>query len=384
MPKYYNKPKFKVAAVQAGSVYRDAPQWFDLEATLEKATRLIEEAGRREAKLVVFPECFLPAYPYFCFEHGEERAFGEMWAKLLWSSVEVPGTETEALCAAAKKAGTYVAIGLNERDKKYMGRMYNSILYLSPQGEILGVHRKICNTMQERLFHTPGDGGNNIRAVFKTDIGNIGGSICGEHCQLGLLNIWIMEGIQIHCSLWPGFKDIQAHIDVNTRALCFAGHCFGVLSSCYISEKNWPRNFSKNSVFTTIGALHGGSGIVNPHGEYIAGPVYDKETIVYAEVDLGLTDQSRFAVNLTGTYSRWDLINLNVREEPYEPLVPVKEDEKTTPEYSMVRNFEERIKRLEQQVAALSNEKEQNVDKKTKADDKKRTKPTRKNQSAKR
>ena len=137
MPGYYDKPKFKVAAVQTGSVYREPPQWFDLDATLEKAIGFIEEAGSQGARLVVFSECFLPAYPYFGLDHSNERAFGEIWAKLLWSSVEVPSRETEALCAAAKRANTYVAIGLNERDKKYKGRMYNSILYLSPQGRIL-------------------------------------------------------------------------------------------------------------------------------------------------------------------------------------------------------------------------------------------------------
>ncbi len=355
--RYYDKPKFKVAAVQTGSVYREPPQWFDLEATLEKAIGFIEEAGRKGAKLVVFSECFLPAYPYFGLDHRDERTFGEIWAKFLWSSVEVPSRDTEALCAAAKRAGTYVAIGLNERDKKYKGRMYNSILYLSPQGRILGTHRKICNTVQERLFHTSGDGGDNLRTIFKTDIGNLGGSICGEHCQFGLLQNWIMQGIELHCSLWPGIKFIEAHIDVNTRALCFAGHCFAVLSSCYIPEKDWINNFYGNSIFNANERLHGGSGVVNPNGEYIAGPVYDKEAIVYADVDLGLTDQNRFAVNLTGAYSRWDLINLNVRQEGYEPIIPMEAVERLAPEPKEVNALEERIKLLEQQLAKLSHKK---------------------------
>ena len=362
MPGYYDKPKFKVAAVQTGSVYREAPQWFDLEATLEKAIGYIEEAGSKGAKLVVFSECFLPAYPFFGLDHSNERTFGEMWAKFLWSSVEVPSRETEALCAAAKRADTYVAIGLNERDKKYMGRMYNSILYLSPQGRILGTHRKICNTVQERLFHTPGDGGDNLRAVFKTEIGNLGGSICGEHCQFGLLHNWIMQGVQVHCSLWPGIKFIEAHIDVNTRAMCYAGHCFGVLSSCYIPEKDWPDNFYSNSIFAGKVPLHGGSGVINPNGEYIAGPVYDEETIVYADVDPGLIDQTRFAVNLTGAYSRWDIINVNVRQETYEPIIPMEAAGRPAPESKEVKDLEEQITRLEQQIATFSHETAKDTD----------------------
>lgn len=363
MPGYYDKPKFKVAAVQTGAVYRDAPQWFDVDATLEKAIGFIEEVGSKGARLVVFPECFLPGYPYFCLDLSEKPTFREMWAKFLWNSVEVPGRETEALCAAAKRAASYVAIGLNERDKKYPGRMYNSILYLSPEGKILGTHRKICNTVQERLFHTMGDGGDNLRTVFKTEIGNLGGAICGEHCQFTLLHTWIMQGVQVHCALWPGDKGMEAHIDVSTRAMCCAGHCFGVLSSCYLPEEDWPKNFYRNSQFTTAGSggFGGGSGVVNPRGEYIAGPVYGKETVVYADVDLAFCDQGRYGVNLTGNYSRWDLLNVHMQQEPYDPIVPMEAPGVPVPEPKEAGDWEQRISRLEQQVAALCHGKAQNI-----------------------
>jgi nitrilase len=364
MSAYYEKPKYKVASVQSGPVYRDSPKWFDTEATLEKAVGYIEEAGRQGAKLIVFPESFLPGYPYFSIDHTDESIFPEMWAKYLWSSIEVPSRETNALCTAAKKVGTYIAIGLNERDKKYMGRMYNSILYVSPQGKILGTHRKICNTITERLFHTPGDGGENLKAVFETDIGNLGGSICGEHAQFGLLYYWIMQGIQIHCSLWPGIRNIETHTDVNTRALCFAGHCFGVLSACYIPQKDWPANFCSNSIFAGKTPLHGGSGIIGPNGEYITGPVYDKETIVYADVDLSLIDKARCAVNLTGYYSRWDIISLNIRQEQYLPVIPMEIPVKSSTESQEIKELQERISSLEQQIASLShNTKKETIEK---------------------
>lgn len=112
-------PRYKVAAIQAGSVVKDAPLWFDLEATLDKAVGLIEEAGRNEARLIVFPECFLPCFPYWSLDLVEEFMFNEIWAKYLASSIEVPSKETEALCAAAKRANAYVAMGINERSKKY-------------------------------------------------------------------------------------------------------------------------------------------------------------------------------------------------------------------------------------------------------------------------
>lgn len=352
MSNHYEHPRIKVAAVQSGSVFRDAPQWFDLDATLEKSISLIEEAGRNGAKLIVFPECHLPCYPHFSLDIADRPTYNDMWAKLLWSSVEVPSKETEALCTAAKKAGAYIAMGLTERDSKYQGRMYNSILYISPRGEILGTHRKICNTVQERLFHTPGGGGDNLKTVFKTEIGNIGGSICGEHCQLLLNHCWIVQGIQIHCSLWPGQPALETHTDINSRALCYTGHIFGVIAAAYIPEKDFPKNFCRNSRF---GVPHvnfrGGSGVVNPWGEYIAGPVYDKETIVYGEIDLGDVDRSRSGINMVGIYSRWDLLNVNIREETYEPLLPM--GEKPSTESGKVESLEARIKQLEEQVEGM-------------------------------
>ena len=139
-------PKYKVAAVQASPIVKDSPQWFDLAASIDKATSLIAEAGRNGARLVVFPECWLPCYPFWSLNVGDRKGFSEIWANFLWNSVEVPSQETEILCAAAKAAGVYVAMGINERDKIYSGRMYNSILFLGPDGQILGTHRKICIT----------------------------------------------------------------------------------------------------------------------------------------------------------------------------------------------------------------------------------------------
>ena len=361
MTGYHGYPQFKVAAVQASPIIRDAPQWFDLESTLDKAVSLIVEAGSNGARLVVFPECWLPCYPYLSLDLTDEPdqpGFNEIWANLLWNSVEVPSRETEALGKAAERANAYIVMGINERDKMFPGRMYNSILYLSPRGEVIGTHRKICNTVQERFFHTPGDGGDNLKAVFKTEIGNIGGSICGEHAQLTLMYNWIMQGLQIHCSLWPGIKGLETHSGLLTRAMCRIGHMFGVLSATYIPEQDMPKNFYKNSLFNIPGSLRGGSGVVNPYGEYIAGPVYDEETIVYGDIDPSDIDKSRLAVNLTGSYSRWDLLSLNVQQATYEPLVPMEAPQGALPvlESNRIKALEARVKQLEQQITTFSSE----------------------------
>jgi predicted amidohydrolase len=361
----HDHPRFKAAAVQAGPIYRDAPHYFDLEATLEKAVGLIEKAGQEGARLIVFPEGWLPCFPYWSLDHTSDRAiFADIWAKLLWSSIEVPSRETEVLGAAAKKANAYVAMGLNERDKKFSDRMYNSVLYLSPSGEILGTHRKICNTVQERFFHTPGDGGENLKAVFETEIGKIGGSLCGEHAQLLLSYHWMMQGIQTHCSLWPGQTRLKTVTDISTRALCFNTGTFGVLAATYIPEQDQPKNFYSNSLFNGPQAFSGGSGIVNPLGEYIAGPVYDEETIVYGDIDLSDIDRSRHAVSLTGIYSRWDLLNIHVRDSSYEPVLPMEPPEARAAllQEADVEDLAARVRQLEQQISQVSEKTNQEAD----------------------
>jgi len=331
----YDFPKIRVAAVQAASVFRDAPVWFDTEATLAKGIRLIEEAASNGARLIVFPETWLPGFPYWGTDmaedvdlaRGSQGLSAEMWAKYLWSSIEVPGKETDALCAAAKKANAFVVMGINERDKNYSGRMYNSMLYIDSNGQMLGTHRKICPTSNERLFHTPGDGGDNLMTVFNTEIGKIGGSICGEHAQLPLIYQWGLLGVQLHCSLWPGYKGKSHTMDLRTRYVCLSTHAYGILAAAYYSEEDRPKNFARNSYFNQPGRFRGGSAIISPTGTYITEPVFDRETIVYADVDLGECDKARHATNLSGIYSRWDIMNMAVRQERYVPVAAMTAEE---------------------------------------------------------
>ncbi|MFC1938428.1 carbon-nitrogen hydrolase family protein [Chloroflexota bacterium] len=365
----YPAPIFKAAAVQSGAVYRDDPVWLDVNATLDKAISFVNEAGRNGARLIVFPECFLPGFPFWSIDFTDDR-FASIYYAYLSNSIEVPGPETEALCRAAKKADSYVVTGINERDKKYQGRMYNSILYISPRGEIIGTHRKICNTVFERLFHTQGDGGDNLKTVFHTEIGNLGGLICGEHMQHTLLHYYIMQGMQISCSMWPGmyFENnppiccgLKTEIDIMTRSVCLSARVFAVLASTYIPEKDCPKNFYKNSVFNDPSQFFGGSAIIESHGEYVAGPVYDEETIVYGDIDLSLIPKTKLETNLAGTYSRWDLMSLNVRQQPYEPIVSMEVTEARMPavaELERVRLLEEKVEDLERITRSVERETE--------------------------
>ncbi|MCL4774992.1 MAG: hypothetical protein KJZ98_13680 [Burkholderiaceae bacterium] len=314
-------PKVKVAAVQAASVLCDAPVWFDVAATLEKGIALFEEAAANGANLVVFPETWLPGFPYVSYDLADVGPFRDIWAEYLLNSVEVPGPEIDALCWAARRAGAMLVMGINERDRIYPGRMHNSVVYIDENGQLLGVHRKICPTLNERLFHTPGDGGKNLDTVFQTSSGKVGGSICGEHAQLLQIYRWSMLGVQIHCSLWPGWRELTNTVDMLTRHACYSMHAFGVSASAYFPEESRPRNFLANSMFNTPGRFRGGSAIVSPMGINVVGPVYDQETIVYGDIDLIECERSRHAVSLSGIYNRWDILNVNIRAEEYAPFV---------------------------------------------------------------
>lgn len=341
----YNRPVFKAAAVQAAPVLRDEPVYIDLAATLDKACKLIAQAGGNGARLIVFPEGFLPTFPYWSVNVDQPYEWTRLWKEFVNNSVEVPSAETEALCRAAKEADAFVVMGINERDRAHGGRMYNATLFISPYDGVLGVHRKVNPTLGELLYHTRGDGGDNIKAI-KTEVGTLGSLICGEHIQLPLVHNWIVQGVEINCALWPGSRkwSLNTEIQVMTRAVSLAGAMFSISACCCIPEELRPKKFYPNACLDRTG----GSSIIDPMGDYVAGPVFDSETIVYGDIDMGKIAMSKSIHNVTGIYSRWDLFSLAVRQEPYQPLIPLEHYEQAAPEQDTGQ-----MKQLEQKIAAL-------------------------------
>jgi aliphatic nitrilase len=159
----YNIPIFKAAAIQTTPVYCNRPVYLNVKATLEKACDLIHEAAANGARLVVFPETFIPGYPNWSLALTRQHEWTVIWRVLWENSVEVPGPETGILSKVAKETNTILVVGINERDCQYGGRMYNSALFISPVKGVLGVHRKLHPTLSELLYHTRGDGGDNLR-----------------------------------------------------------------------------------------------------------------------------------------------------------------------------------------------------------------------------
>jgi len=316
-------PKFTAAAVQAAPEYRDKPVYFDSAATLANALGRIKEAASNGATLIVFPELHIPGYCHFAIDLTKGPEYTGIWAEYLRHGVEVPSEETDLLCKAARQANANVVIGINERDKRYGGRQYNSILYINNRGEILGVHRKINITVQELMIHTRGDGGQNLR-VHDMDFGRVSGLICGEHDQPLLKQCYIVQGTKVNCSLWPGYlggaEELPWVTPAMTTAMAVSGACWCVLAANYIPPDKRPKDFYPNTDFYQS---FGGSAIINPFGEVVVGPVRDVETIVYGDIDLKLNEMARGIINITGLYSRWDILSLLVRENDYEPIVPM-------------------------------------------------------------
>jgi len=300
-----------VAAVQA------APVFLDRDATVDKAIALIEEAANEGAKLVAFPETWIPGYPSWIYhaakwdDPGSKRAF----AQLLANSVQVPSPATDALCVAAREGDVHVVVGIHERDSDFSaGTIYNSLVFISPQGEILGTHRKLVPTHAERIVWGRGDG--STLHVFETPLGRLGGLICWEHWMPLTRFAMHAKGEQIHVAAWPDADDTH---HLASRHYAFEGRCYVLCVGSYTTARDLPADFELADAMGVSGddeLLIGGSGIIGPDGRWLSGPVGGRETIVYAELDMARIAEEQQALDAAGHYNRPDVFSLTVDERP--------------------------------------------------------------------
>jgi len=308
--------RFKVAAVQAAPVLP-----MNRKATVDRACTLIEEAGKNGAQLVVFPETFVPMYPNWSIDLQNPAEWARNLSQLTKEAIQIPSQETELLGKAARKAGVHLCMGINEKVKKYDGMLYNSLVFIGPDGGVIGKHRKLLPSNREKVFWHRGDGAD-VKTVYETPLGRLGGLICYEHLQPLLKYALYAQGEQVHCACWPGWphypppgRSNKHVIDVVTRSYALEGQCFVVLSSLYVPKQLGQKAGLGNAAW----AFFGGSGIINPSGEYLAGPVYDQEDILYAEIDLSLIPIRKAAIDTTGRDTRWDILSLNIHDGVYVP-----------------------------------------------------------------
>ena len=317
-------PIFKAATVQASPIYLNA------ELTVRKACDLIKEAARNGARLVAFPEVFIPAYPYWSWimSPTEGSAFFE---RLYHNSIDIDGSEVQILCQAAKLNDCYIVIGLNERGPKKTGTLYNTNITISPSGEILGRHRKLVPTWAEKLTWSGGDG--STLTVHDTDIGMLGTLACGENTNPLARFTLMAQGEQVHIANYIGLptapKDYNMAEAIKLRGMThsFEGKIFTIISCSTVSEEIIleMEKFVPNARELLTRKNGAFSGVIDPNGNLIGEGLIDDEGIVYAEIDLNRCIQPKQMHDILGHYNRFDIFDLKVNRAVQTPFTFVNE-----------------------------------------------------------
>ena len=305
-------PKLKVAAIQA------APVFLNREATVDKACRLIKEAGSQSADVVAFPESFIPGHPlWYHFHPATSPLSMKLATELFKNAIEIPGPTTDRLGEAARQAGCYVVMGACERRPGTFGTMYNSQIFIDRNGEFLGKHQKITPTVGERLVHTGGYG--DTLHAFSTDFGKLSGLICGENSNPLAMFALIAEGTMLHVASWPN-HGAASHLSRSDRATS-SGRAFAMMAKAYVINVGCPvteemaDTYAANEddrAFLLDPKLSGGSSIIDPTSVVIAGPMGNEEGILYADIDLEICVREKVTHDLAGHYNRADIFNLHV------------------------------------------------------------------------
>ncbi len=301
----------KVAVVQA------APVAFNRDGTLEKVHALAGEAARKSARLVLFPEAFVSAYPRgldFGAVVGSRSEEGREDFRRYWeSSVDVPGPAVDQLGRTARTNSIYLVVGVVERDR---GTLYCSVLFFAPDGGFLGKHRKIMPTGSERLVWGFGDG--STMPVFDTPMGKVGAVICWENYLPLMRAAMYSKGIEIYCAPTADARTHGSHRCATSQSKV-AVLCFRAINST--ADGDFPPDY--HSAFgedPDAVICRGGSCIVDPFGDFLAGPNMEGEEILIAEIDRSQIVRGKYDLDVVGHYARPDIFQLHVDERPKQPV----------------------------------------------------------------
>jgi nitrilase len=296
----------RVACVQA------EPVVFDREATIDKLERLAAEAAANGAQLVVFPEAFVPAYPSSVWARAlagwAQSNAKEAFALLARESVEVPGDAERRIGGAAREHGVWIVTGVTEIDPERPATLYNTLLYHAPDGTLAQKHRKLVPTNHERLVWGQGDG-TGLRAI-PTPLGRIGGLICWEN-YMPLARFALYEsGVEIYIASTAddgeAWQATLVHIARESRA-------FVVAPSHFQRSSSYPDDFPLRDLIADVEVIgRGGSAVLDPAGAYLAGPLYDEEGTLYADLEPGRLWEERQRFDPAGHYHRPDVLQLSV------------------------------------------------------------------------
>lgn len=297
----------RVAVVQA------APVAFDVARTLDKVRDFAADAGRRGARLALFPEAFVSAYPRgldFGATVGARTAEGRELFRRCWeSAIDVPGPHLDALAEIARANTLYLVIGVVERAR---GTLYCTVLLFGPDGTYLGKHRKLMPTGSERLVWGFGDG--STMPVVDTDLGRVGAVICWENYMPLLRAAMYGKGVEIYCAPTADGRDTWLP---TMQHVALEGRCFVLSANQFARRRDYPPEYpSRLPADPDAVVSRGGSCIVGPLGRVLAGPDFTGETILTAEIDRSEIARARLDFDAVGHYARPDVFRLVVDESP--------------------------------------------------------------------
>jgi len=308
--------RFKVAVVQA------SPVVFDRERTLDKVHALAGDAARQGARVVLFPEAFVSAYPrgldFGAYIGGRTDEGREDFRRYWDSSVDVPGPAVDRLARTARSHDIYLVVGVIERDG---GTLYCCVLFFAPDGAYLGKHRKVMPTASERLVWGFGDG--STMPVFDTPLGRLGAVICWENYLPLMRASMYAKGIELYCAPTADPRDSWI---ASMRHIAVEGRCFVLSCNQFNRRRDFPANYrtpfgdDPDTVIT-----RGGSCIVDPFGAFLAGPNTDGEAILVAEIDRAQIIRGKYDLDVVGHYARPDIFQLHVDERAKKPVMTTEE-----------------------------------------------------------
>ncbi|WP_020607598.1 carbon-nitrogen hydrolase family protein [Spirosoma spitsbergense] len=292
--------RITVAVIQA------TPVFFDIHATIDKLERLVVECARKGCQFILFPESFIPGYPRkFTFGSavGSRSDAGRELYKTYWqNSLQLPSPELTRIEQIARENNVYLAIGVTERDV-LNGSLYCTLVYLSPSNGYLGKHQKVKPTGVERLIWAEGTGADSLR-VFDTEIGRMGGLICWEnYMPLARMSLY-QQAPQLY--LAPT-ADARPTWPATLQHIACEGRCFVLGSNQFFTRSDYPSAYQNFLDEDDLILSRGGSAIVSPQGEFIAGPLWDEEGILIADLDLADVLKSKLDFDVIGHYARPDL-----------------------------------------------------------------------------
>ncbi len=302
-------------AVFQASVVQASPAFFDKAKTLQRIGDLIRDCASNKSSLILFPEVIIPGYPRgltFGTNIGGRTPEGrEMFLRYWENSIEVPGPETQQIAAWAKTAKAFVVVGVTEKDK-VSDTLYCSLLYFSPEGQLIHRHRKIKPTAAERIIWGEGDGSD--LQVVDTPLGKMGGLICWENYMPAARMALYEQGIELYLAPTADCRDSwQATL---THIAC-ESRCFVLGCNQYLTADQYPPEYQKILPPTNSGLpSSGGSVIVNPLGRVLAGPLFGQEGIVSAEIDTREIIKAKMDFDVIGHYARPDVFSFSWNKKP--------------------------------------------------------------------